>query len=228
MNYLFDRFWSLFYDLGALLCHQIESRCLMLSQTPLPVCARCTGIYLGVLTVFIWLMIRYGRRNRIPLSRSFFGLLGILTAFMLADAATGITDDFNLWRFVSGYGFGFVCFAGVLSLYHKWMIRPEQITTQSFPWLSFTVLLTVSVSGYLSMIYFLNDYKMIYLLLSVGLFAGIMILYIYINMFIYIFVFFREIRFRIGGPLCYIGALSAGFLLFIVELLILSWLEIKV
>lgn len=32
-----------------LLCHGIPTRCLQLFDTPMPICARCTGIYLGML-----------------------------------------------------------------------------------------------------------------------------------------------------------------------------------
>jgi uncharacterized membrane protein len=32
-----------------LMCHGIANRCLLLAGTPMPICARCTGVYLGFL-----------------------------------------------------------------------------------------------------------------------------------------------------------------------------------
>jgi uncharacterized membrane protein len=39
------------YQLGSLLCHQQPERSFSLSSVPLPVCARCTGIYTGAAAV---------------------------------------------------------------------------------------------------------------------------------------------------------------------------------
>lgn len=36
-------------DMFALTCHQIPSRCFWLGDTPLPICARCLGMWLGQL-----------------------------------------------------------------------------------------------------------------------------------------------------------------------------------
>src|SRR5712691_3986156 len=38
--------WRLLFSL---LCHGIERRCLTMFGTPMPICARCTGIYIGLL-----------------------------------------------------------------------------------------------------------------------------------------------------------------------------------
>lgn len=35
------------YAIGAMVCHQLPERSFLLAGTPLPVCARCTGIYAG-------------------------------------------------------------------------------------------------------------------------------------------------------------------------------------
>ncbi len=35
------------YAIGSIICHQIAARSFHLGSAPLPVCARCTGIYIG-------------------------------------------------------------------------------------------------------------------------------------------------------------------------------------
>jgi uncharacterized membrane protein len=226
-NYIYTLFkW--FYDLSAMLCHQIGSRCLLLGNVPLPVCARCTGIYLGVLTIFIWLMFRNKSNIRYPLTMNYFIFLIVIFFIMITDVITGFTGDNNIFRFILGYLFGFVCFAGVLSLYHKWMIRTEIIQTANTPWTTFVTLLFLSLSVFLALITLLQDQKIIFVLLIILIFLGILILYIYMNMFIFIFVFYKEIRNRIYDAKTYIGFLFLGLLLFIAELLILATLDIHV
>ena len=59
-------------------CHQIPERSLHFGGQPLPLCARCTGTFLGALTglLVLW-AIGHGRRSRLPGPWT-FGLLGLL------------------------------------------------------------------------------------------------------------------------------------------------------
>jgi uncharacterized membrane protein len=41
------------YAMGSVVCHQIPARSFQLWSSPLPVCARCTGIYVGAAAVAI-------------------------------------------------------------------------------------------------------------------------------------------------------------------------------
>ena len=45
------------------LCHQLPARSLVAAGVALPACARCAGIYLGVLLAFIWYLVP--GRNRV-------------------------------------------------------------------------------------------------------------------------------------------------------------------
>jgi uncharacterized membrane protein len=49
------------YFVGHLICHQLPARSFQLAGVPLPVCARCTGIYAGAAAVAIMLALRSPR-----------------------------------------------------------------------------------------------------------------------------------------------------------------------
>jgi uncharacterized membrane protein len=63
-------FVSLFaYSAGAVVCHQIPERSFFLAGRQLPVCARCTGLYLAAaLGLAAWVLFRSARGARWPIS----------------------------------------------------------------------------------------------------------------------------------------------------------------
>jgi uncharacterized membrane protein len=52
--------------IGYAVCHQISVRSFHIGNIQLPLCARCTGMYLGAMTGLIFQTIRGGRRGHIP------------------------------------------------------------------------------------------------------------------------------------------------------------------
>jgi uncharacterized membrane protein len=50
------------YFLGSIVCHQIPDRTIMIGDKLLPVCARDTGIYIGMFVSFIFFIL-YKRIN---------------------------------------------------------------------------------------------------------------------------------------------------------------------
>ncbi len=72
------------HAIGYAICHQIPARTFHVNGTPLPLCARCTGIYLGALMGFVGMTL-LGRRRSVELPPTFvlltlvgfIGLMGI-------------------------------------------------------------------------------------------------------------------------------------------------------
>jgi uncharacterized membrane protein len=102
------------------LCHQLPARTLDVAGVPLPACARCAGIYLGVLLAFIWYLV--AGRNRVFLAYPGRGgavlaglaVLAGVVDFALAYAGSPLAGG-NEVRFVlsllAGWG-GWILYAG--------------------------------------------------------------------------------------------------------------------
>ncbi|NLD72737.1 MAG: DUF2085 domain-containing protein [Chloroflexi bacterium] len=126
-------------------CHQIPERSLHFGGQPLPLCARCTGTFLGALTglLVLW-AIGHGRRSRLPGPWT-FGLLGLLVGVwgldglnsfaQLALGRAPLYEPSNTLRLATGLGLG-IALAGVLyPTYHYalWRERDER-SALGGPW----------------------------------------------------------------------------------------------
>lgn len=105
------------YGGGAVICHQKPERSFTRAGVPLPVCARCFGLYLGgLLGVVAWVSVGGMRRRvsargagltaRPTLPRTLLVLLAVPTAVTLITAWTGVWDPGNLVRAVSAVPLG--------------------------------------------------------------------------------------------------------------------------
>ncbi len=102
---------EIFHFFGRAICHQLEERSLQASGQTLSVCARCTGIYIGIFSSLIYLHL-YKRKTNITIPTikvSFFLLLFMLP--MITDGLGSYLHFFessNIRRLVSGTSLGFV------------------------------------------------------------------------------------------------------------------------
>jgi uncharacterized membrane protein len=109
------------YGLGAWICHQRPERSFYLWATQMPVCARCTGIYLGAA---IAALLFYSDRLAAPLTRraahvrSIVALAALPTLLTLAfEWTTGVAPS-NAVRALAGLPMG----AAV-----AWMVRQAEV-----------------------------------------------------------------------------------------------------
>ncbi len=106
------------YFIGDLGCHQKASRSFYINSNQMPVCSRCTGIFLGIAIVLpLFYFLEYFRstiykaivENLFSKHRTLFILLYILfTAPLVADGLTqtlGLRESTNLIRFITGLMF---------------------------------------------------------------------------------------------------------------------------
>lgn len=102
-------FPKILYLIGSALCAQVASHSFFYSNQKLPLDARCTGIYLGFLVVFIFWLFKIKKK---PNSVFSFSLLIPLVASILYYAFDGFSSIFgafwvtNFTRFFSGLFFG--------------------------------------------------------------------------------------------------------------------------
>ncbi len=79
------------YTAGAVVCHQLPERSFALAGRQWPVCARCSGLYLGAIVgLAAWLMVR---RSLGPVGlapRHVMRVLAVITAPTAISWATGV------------------------------------------------------------------------------------------------------------------------------------------
>lgn len=83
--------------IGYAICHRIADRSFWIADRPLPLCARCTGMYLGNLVGLLY-QLSLGRRGGLPPRR----LLGVLGLFLLLFAVDGINSYLTFFSGVPG------------------------------------------------------------------------------------------------------------------------------
>ena len=103
---------------GYAICHRIAERSFHAHDRPLPLCARCTGIYLGVITGVIVFATRGRlRASRLPGIRvllvmialgGLYGLDGLNSYLSIFEAYTPVYQPHNTLRLLSGLIFGLV------------------------------------------------------------------------------------------------------------------------
>jgi len=96
-------------------CHQIADRCLVYDGRALPLCARCTGTFLGFMLALIVLrLIERGRPSGLPTGRTLAllaGLAGLWTAdginsFVHLARGQALYQPSSTLRLLTGIGFG--------------------------------------------------------------------------------------------------------------------------
>ena len=92
------------YAIGSVICHQIPERSFFWEGRQLPVCARCTGLYVsGVLGLLAWFAIKTARAWR-PITIDprvalrVIAIAAVPTALSVASGALGAWDGSNVTR----------------------------------------------------------------------------------------------------------------------------------
>jgi uncharacterized membrane protein len=99
-----DLLLAFIFSIGSVICHQRPERSFFLDGHQLPVCARCTGLYLsGALGLIGWIGVNAARgwRPRAIDPRRAARLIviaAIPTAVSLASGAIGLWDGSNVTR----------------------------------------------------------------------------------------------------------------------------------
>jgi uncharacterized membrane protein len=119
---------------GRAICHQLEERSLQVSGETLAVCARDTGIYIGVFSTFIYLHLSKRKQSiTIPSIKISFLLLLILVPLMIdgLGSYSHLFDSNNPRRLVTGIAFGFVLPYFIYPLISKKSLEHESVAVLS-------------------------------------------------------------------------------------------------
>jgi uncharacterized membrane protein len=120
-----DLFIALVYAAGSVVCHQLPERSFFLDGQQLPICARCTGLYLSGAAGFIgWAAIKVTRgwrgwqiRPRIALA--IVAASAVPTVLSVASGMLGLWDGSNATRALLAIPFGLAAGAVVAAVATK-------------------------------------------------------------------------------------------------------------
>jgi uncharacterized membrane protein len=113
------------YAAGSIVCHQLAERSFFIDGRQLPVCARCTGLYLGgvagLLVWCSWKVARGWRRVAITprAALRLVAVAGVPTAISVAAATAGVWDGSNTTRAVLALPLGLGAGAVVAAVFTK-------------------------------------------------------------------------------------------------------------
>ena len=103
---------QIFYDIGYAVCHQLPQRTWHVRDQALPLCSRCTGIYLGMFLLFaFYFFVKYLRRQRPSIPPS-LPIIIMSALFFIIMPINAISPHFgapthNVARLITGILFGF-------------------------------------------------------------------------------------------------------------------------
>jgi uncharacterized membrane protein len=95
---------AIIFAIGGVICHQQPERSFFIGAHQLPVCARCTGLYVGAAAGFVfWIVLKIARgwRPRVVPHRSALAALAIAavpTVVSVGSGMLGLWDGTNLTR----------------------------------------------------------------------------------------------------------------------------------
>ena len=114
------------FTVGSSVCHQIPSHSYELSGIQFPLCARCSGLYLGS---FIGLAYYFTQGRKKALPKQGYGLLLLILFLVWAgDGVNSFLTDFlnktvlyettNTTRLITGFGMGLVMSTALMTLFN--------------------------------------------------------------------------------------------------------------
>lgn len=136
--------------LGYAVCHQNPKHTLEITGRLLPLCARCTGMYLGALIAMVSLS-RQGRAGAFPARGKKIALAGLVLFFVVdglnSMAASllgrqGLYAPSNILRLITGLGMGLVLANVLVPLWHNtfWEESSDEPVLKTWRQLVFLVL----------------------------------------------------------------------------------------
>lgn len=185
---------------GYAVCHQIDIRSFHIHDRPFPLCARCSGMFLGAMLGLVY-QIAQGRKGKMPpvAVQVLFGLLALAWALdgansflMLVPGLSSVYVTQNWTRLVTGTGMGLALSAFVLPSFIQTMFRDWQNASGFGNWKQ---LLGVFLSAALLDVLVLLEIPWILIPLALIGSAGVVVLLVMVYSMVLVMIFKKENQF---------------------------------
>lgn len=176
-------------EIGTSVCHQEISRSFFIQGQLLPICSRCTGIYLGAFLTYIFFLFPSGRKRSGLPSKSIIYILIIFITLMGLDAVSAgfleLRKTNNYIRLATGFltGIAMVSFLYPISNYILWKHQNNKSIFSKNS--EFIGLLFYIFTFYMLIIL---GWNWLFRIAAVFSILGIIILYLNINLIILILI----------------------------------------
>jgi uncharacterized membrane protein len=211
---------------GYAVCHRIDLRSFHLGERALPLCARCSGMYLGAMLALAYQAIRRPRRSGMPPRP----VQAVLVVFVLAFALDGINSFLSLFsssipayepqnwlRLVTGSGMGLAIALVLYPAFNQtiWKVQDRRPAIDSLG--SFALLLALTGVIILAL---LSGYPVLLYPLALISAAGVLVLLTLVYTMIWLMVLRRDNTIRQVRQLLW--PLVAGFGVALLQVVLLD------
>ncbi len=145
-------FWGKLRALGYAVCHQLEARSFCIHGLCSPLCARCTGMYVGAVLSLVYQAFQ-GRKAKSPpvwvivvlvLLFGWFGVDGLNSFLHFFPNFSGIYEPTNLLRLITGMGVGLGIGTVLYVLFNRTAWNNWVDESPYKKWLAFPLLLALA------------------------------------------------------------------------------------
>jgi len=210
---------------GYAVCHRIDARSFHLGDRPMPLCVRCTGMYLGAMLALIYQAFLAPRRGQLPSLRVWVPL-GLLVAAFAVDGANSyahLIPELNLpslyepqhWlRLLTGAGMGLVMMIALYPVFNQTVWR-NWIDRPALPgWRSWAGLFGLALALYLLV---LTENPLVLYPLAYLTAGAVLVILTMTYGILWLMIFKRENRFTRPGQ--FVWFLLAGFTTAMVQII---------
>ncbi len=142
--------------IGYAVCHRIDGRSYHIGERQVPLCVRCTGMYLGAMLSIIF-QLAQGRKGKYPPLKTIlvmgllalaFALDGVNSYLRLFPIMPGVYESQNWLRLVTGMGMGLAIGAAIVPAFHQtmWQSWEDRSGLGSWKQLALLLLLAAGLS----------------------------------------------------------------------------------
>lgn len=214
---------------GYAVCHRIEARSFFLEDRQLPLCARCSGMYLGAVAAILYQFLKYPKRGGMPGWKTgipfmffvaAFGFDGLNSYLHLFPGFPGLYEPNNILRLITGTGMGIAIAAMLVPAFNQSIWKDWDSRSIYGSWRDYAGLILIPLL-FSSLIFLEHPFLRYYLALISS--AGVVFVLAMVYTIIWLMVFRKENSFDRWKQL--LLPMAAGLATAIVQIGLIDWVR---